>query len=159
MRFYIANFLALRLAYSAAMELQTRIEKLKVWIAELETQLNGGDSIFNGIPSVVWMGNKDGRWLIELPPDGEGSVSVEWLDTDGKVRISAMMGGAMMGSTDLFLASVSWSDKDGNTRIRAHIDDYGEGNVGWMDKDGKYQLVDWTLAASITDFAKCRSEM
>ena len=107
MRFYIANFLALRLAYSAAMELQTQIDELKasskrqkiaiialacvivagVGVAAIQP---AGDATFDTITCKAWkVVDKDGKVRISAKTFADGEAGVAWLDKDEKMRIGA----------------------------------------------------------------------
>ena len=107
MRFYIANFLALRLAYSAAMELQTQIDELKasskrqkiaiialacVIVAGVGVAASqpAGDATFDTITCKAWrVVDKDGKQRIGAGTFANGKAGVGLLDKDEKVRIVA----------------------------------------------------------------------
>ena len=168
MRFYIANCLALRLAYLAAMELQTQIDELKtsskrqkiaiialasvivagVGVAAIQP---AGDAEFDTITCKKWkVVDKDGKVRIAAGTFADGQASVDWVDKDEKLRIRA----ATFASGN---ASVTWFDKDEKLRIVAGTLADGKASVVWADKDCKLRIGAGTLAdgkASVTLFDK-----
>ena len=164
MRFYIANCLALRLAYLAAMELQTQIDELKtsskrqkiaiialasvivagVGVAAIQP---AGDATFDTITCKKWkVVDKDGKVRIAAGTFADGAASLAWADKDEKVRIAAV---TLADGT----ARVGWVDKDGKLRIAAATLANGTASVAWADKDGKLRIDAGTLvdgAASVS---------
>ena len=157
MRFYIANFLALRLAYSAAMELQTQIDELKasskrqkiaiialacvivagVGVAAIQP---AGDATFDTITCKAWkVVDNESKLRISAGTDADGYAGVQWFDKDGKSRIVART----VADGD---AGVSWWDKDGKKRIAARTLADGIASVVWLDKDEKVRISAATLA-------------
>ena len=157
MRFYIANFLALRLAYLAAMELQTQIDELKasskrqkiaiialacvivagVGVAAIQP---AGDATFDTITCKAWkVVDKDGKQRIGAGTNADGNVGVRWFDKDGVERIGA----TTFASGN---AGVQWLDKEGKMRIAATTYADGSASVQWNDKDEKLRISAGTNA-------------
>ena len=123
MRFYIANFLALRLAYSAPMELQTQIDELK---ASSKRQKIAIISLTGVIVA--------GVGIAAIQPAGDAEFdtitckSLKVVDKDGKVRIAA-------GTFADGFAGVGWLDKDEKLRIDAST--FADGEVVLPTRDLK----------------------